>query len=178
MTATAEQIAVPASIVSNTAMLYAARGAAAERARAHRARARRCAWRRAQRAELRPQRTLLYVFHAGVAATDAQPATAGRAAASRCASTAPTWASSARPSTRAAASLLVTAGRGRGAGRAAAAAAVTEVRALHKTEDGLVCRTPRRAGRSELTIVINEHDYPPQGAPPLTHTYACEQLRG
>ena len=185
VTATAEQIAVPASIVSNTAMLCRSPAGPQQSGPVRTARAR-----TSVRVALAlnaqnfvHQRTPLYVFHAGVTATDAQPATGpprggvevrvnganlgifGEAEHARCRFSG--W------------SPLVA---GAALGEAAAAAAVTEVRALHKTEDGLVCRTPpRRAGRSELTIAINEHDFhPPQGAgqPPLTHTYACEQLRG
>ena len=185
VTATAEQIAVPASLVSNTAMLCRSPAGPQQSGPVRTARARTSV---RVAVALNSQnfvhhRTPLYVFHAGVSATDVQPVTGppmggvevrvnganlgifGEAEHARCRFSG--W------------SPLVA---GAALGEAAAAAAVTDVRALHKTEDGLVCRTPpRRAGRSELTISINEHDFHwPKGLgqPPLTHTYACEQLSG
>ena len=185
VTATAEQIAVPASLVSNSAMLCRSPEGPQQSGPVRTTRARTSV---RVAVALNSQnfvhhRTPLYVFHAGVSATDVQPVTGppmggvevrvnganlgifGEAEHARCRFSG--W------------SPLVA---GAALGEAAAAAAVTDVRALHKTEDGLVCRTPpRRAGRSELTISINEHDFHgPQGVgqPPLTHTYACEQLSG
>ena len=177
VTATADLLAAPATLVSNNVLLC--RSPAGPQSLTTRARASVRVALALNAQNFVHSRTPLYVFHSGVSVADVQPTSGpplggvevrvdganfgifGDVHLARCRFS--RWTP-----------LLAAAAMGQGD----MVAETVVVAAEHKTETGLVCRTPHRlAGTSEIEMSINGHDFH-GGSPPLRHRYACEQLSG